>query len=137
MHRNREIVFDSLRRLQRAWVSRGWSWDRRLDCAASTFDKTHAQEAATAIRASFPHQWTSATLRGAPEVIADVAEATGGVRSDQYLYTMDIVDGVLAYGLWWPWGGEGTNISLRVGLGGRASFDEQLELRKIFGALDD
>jgi len=67
----------------------------------------------------------------------DVAEATGGVRSDQLLYAAPEVDGLIAYGLWWPWGGEGTNISMRVGLTGHTSFEDVTKLRQAFNALDD
>ena len=44
---------------------------------------------------------------------------------------------MLAYGLWWPWGSEGTNISLRIGLTGRSNYDDTIMLQKVFGANDD
>jgi hypothetical protein len=69
--------------------------------------------------------------------VAEVAEMTGGVRSDQFLYAMDEADGILAYGLWWPWGGEGSNISLRIGIAGDTSYDDVVKVRQIFNAMDD
>ena len=70
-------------------------------------------------------------------MVSDVAEMTGGVRSDQFLYSTEEIDGMVAYGLWWPWGGEGTNISFRIGVAGDTSFDDTMTIRKIFNAIDD
>jgi hypothetical protein len=134
---DRESLFEGLRRFHAAWVSHGWSWDRRFECVASTFDVTLSEEARRAFTGLLDRSWTKATLRRAPPLVQEVAEATGGVRSDQTLYASPEVDGIVAYGLWWPWGGEGSNISMRVGLTGQASFNDVLDLREIFGALDD
>jgi hypothetical protein len=118
-------------------VSRGWSWDRRFDCVASTFSIRLVPQARDAVTTTFPNEWNSRTLSSAPEEIQDVAERTGGVRSDQLIVATDDADGILAFGLWWPWGGEGTNISLRVGLAGFVRNDLIVDFRDIFGALDD
>ncbi len=131
-------LFDALGRFRQAWVSRGWSWDRRFDCVASTFDLTLIGSARDAVTGAFPHEWTSKTLKRAPEMVRLVAEMTGGVRPDQLIYAMsdDDDEAVVCFALWWPWGGEGSNISLRVGLYG-ASFEEVTQLRELFGAMDD
>jgi len=134
---DRETVYGALKRLKSEWVSRGWSWDRRFECVASTFDKSLANQALGVIRTAFPHEWTSSNLRKAPPTVAEVAEMTGGVRSDQFLYATDELDGLLAFGLWWPWGGEGSNISLRIGIAGHTSYDDTVKVRQIFNAMDD
>ncbi len=132
-----DSLFERLTRFRSAWVSRGWSWDKRLDCVASTFDLLHIEEARRVAVSLFTEEWTSASLRAAPPLVVEVAEATGGVRSDQVLYALPEVRGVLAYGLWWPWGSDGTNISLRVGITGPSARGEVVRLRQIFGALED
>jgi hypothetical protein len=104
---------------------------------ASTFDLSHADEARRLVMGVLPETWNTASLKKAPELVMDIAEATGGVRPDQMLYATPEVGGIIAYGLWWPWGGEGTNISMRIGLTGRTTYDDTMILRQIFGALDD
>ena len=130
-------LFEDFRQFRNVWVAGGWSWDRRFECVASTFDQSRADEACRLVAGVLPERWTSATLKNAPRLIVEVADATGGVRSDQLLYATPEADGIIAYGLWWPWGGEGTNISMRVGLAGRASFDHMAKLREVFNAPDE
>lgn len=130
-------LFDDLRRFQKVWVAGGWSWDRRFECVASTFDHSRADEAARLVARTLPNLWRTATLRNAPPLVLDIAEATGGLRPDQLLYAAPEVDGIIAYGLWWPWEGEGTNISMRVGLTGHTSFDDMAMLREVFNAPDE
>lgn len=128
-------IFARLKRFRGAWVSGGWSWDRRLDCVASTFDIADADEARRLLTSLFAEEWTSVTLADAPSLIIDVAETSGGVRSDQLLFATPDAS-VIAYGLWWPWGSGATSISMRVGLLGRISEDDMMMLREIFGAPD-
>jgi len=130
-------LFDDLRHFRKGWVAGGWSWDRRFECVASTFAHTRADEATRLVASVLPNLWKTATLKNAPPLIMDIAEATGGLRSDQLLYAAPEMDGIIAYGLWWPWGGEGTNISMRVGLTGHTSFEDVTKLREVFNALDD
>jgi hypothetical protein len=132
-----DSLFDRLGRFKRDWLSRGWSWDRRLDCVASTFDIMDIDAARQLVTDLFPEAWTPANLKRAPDLVTEVADATGGVRSDQVLYAMPEIRGVLPYGLWWPWGSEGSNISMRVGLAGPGARNEIIRLRRTFGALED
>lgn len=133
----REGLFEALRRFRDAWVSHGWSWDRRLECVASTFDVARSGEARSAASILFTSEWGHRSLANAPEVVTQVAQMSGGVRPDQILLSTDELDGVIAYGLWWPWGAEGTNISMRVGLAGDVGYSEQIQLRTLFDTLDD
>jgi len=126
-----------MRRFRAAWVSRGWSWDRRFDCAASTFSVSLVADAREAVTSAYRNEWNSKTLAKAPQVVQEVAERTGGVRSDQLILATDADRDLVSYALWWPWGGEGTNISLRVGIAGFATHDDLLDFRELFGVLDD
>jgi hypothetical protein len=96
---------------------------------------TEDARAATSI--VFSAVWTKRTLPGAPPIIHTIANHTGGVRSDQRLLATEFVDELMAYGLWWPWGGEGTNISMRIGLAGDVPNDVEIGFRQLFNALDD
>ena len=133
----RASAIERLAFLRSGWPSRGWSWDRRFECIASTIAIELREEAWTAATSMLPTVWTDRTLANAPVQVQEVARLTGGVRSDQYLLSADPVDGMLVYGLWWPWGGEGTNISMRIGLTGYASYDEHCALRDVFGVSEE
>jgi hypothetical protein len=126
-------LFDALGFLRAAWPGGGWSWDNRLSCAASSFNLELANEARAAADLALPHEWTRRTLASAPAPVRDIAEQSGGIRDDQFLLASDVVDRMIAFGLWWPWGDEQT-ISLRVGLAGVATERLQERLRELFGA---
>ena len=81
-------------------------------------------------------EWNDANLVQAPPLIVELAEATGGLRSDQIIFASPSTH-VVAYGLWWPWGGESSSVSLRVGLTGDVTSGDMAKLRQLFGATDD
>ena len=93
------------------------------------------QALATA-KALCPLVWDGQQMGGAPKLVRDVAAATGGVRSDQLLLAAQERAGLLMFGLWWPWGGESSNISMRLGLAGNHSNDELTRLRALFRAIE-
>ena len=129
-------LFVELGRFSKRWVAHGWSWDGRLDCVASTFSHAHLEEARSLVEDVFPERWTDSTLMDASSVVSAVASATGGVRSDQLLYSAPPLNGIVLYGLWWPWGAGGTSISMRIGLTGHPSPAQMMQLRTAFGATD-
>ncbi|MCA9605032.1 MAG: hypothetical protein KC619_05535 [Myxococcales bacterium] len=129
-------LFRALSQLRASWVARGWSWDRRFECVASTLIFEDGPRAMQLVSTALPERWTSKTLAQAPHAVQEVATATGGVRDDQILFASAEAP-LIAYGLWWPWGGESTNISVRVGLAGRVGYEDQLTLRELFGTLED
>lgn len=124
-------LFEALSRFRSAWLKRGWSYDNRFNCVASTFDADHAQDARNIIATTLPHAWSDRTLPSAPAIYREVAKRTGGVRSAQMIFGAEPVGHLVPYGLWWPWE-EGRTISLRVGLDG-ASQNEIFDLCMVFG----
>ena len=128
-------LFEKLGQFRKNWIKGGWSWDSRFSCVASSFNVDFEVEARAVVLAYLPHEWSSKTISGAPQATRDVAEATGGVRTDQRLYTMDQTGRLLAFGLWWPWGDEIT-VSLRLGLGGYVGELDYVRLRETFEALE-
>jgi hypothetical protein len=123
-------IFNALAQLRADWPKRGWSWDSRLNCVASSFDSVMVEQAEAAIAKAMPTLWTHRTIAEAPRRIREVGESSGGVRSGQLVYARAEATTVVPYGLWWPWGNEST-ISLRVGLA--ADADYNAKLCEIFG----
>lgn len=110
-------VLPPIRTLKASWPMRGWSYDNRLECVASSFPSSFAPEARGLLDPLFPHVFSERTLKHASEAIRRVAERTGGVRSTQLVFGAPAVGHVTPYGLWWPWE-EADTISLRIGLDG-------------------
>jgi hypothetical protein len=126
-------LFSALRALKAAWPMGGFSWDSRLSSVASSFGAMQTQAARAAVALGLPTAWTHETIQTAPERIADIANRYDGVRRGQLLFTGGDVEGLLAFGLWWPWGTSET-ISLRVGLDGvDESRSQHGRFRDIFG----
>lgn len=132
MASSHQAVFDALSRFRASWPRRGWSYDGRLLCVASTFDTGFAAQARDLVKELLPHVWTDRTLSNAGDLINEIARRTGGVRSNQMIFEADRVGNITPFGLWWPWE-DGYTISLRVGIEG-GSQRELLQLCSVFGA---
>lgn len=126
-------LVDSFRKLKAAWPTRGWSWDGRFFCLASSFDSEFATGARNAALIALPQEWSSSNLPKAPGLLRELAEQTGGLRPGQTLFASAPIGRSHAYGLWWPWR-DSTSISLRIGLTG-PDFSERHngQLRDVFG----
>lgn len=107
----------TLTNMKSSWPTRGWSFDNRFDCLASTFRKDVAPQARTAIAQVLPTEWAEASLKTASHEIREIGRRTGGVRAGQLLYTRALGGPLIAYGLWWPWE-EGSTFSFRIGVDG-------------------
>lgn len=123
---------DGLGKLRSTWPMRGWSWDNRLSCVTSSFSTQVEDAARLSAAQGLPVEWTSAGLAKGPARLREFAAQMGDVRSGQLLLTAGNVDDLFAFGLWWPWG-NGSTISLRVGLGFvDASHEPSQQLRDLF-----
>lgn len=126
-------MFESLARMKAAWPTRGWSWDPRLLCITSSFTTEQEPQARQATQVALQNEWTASTIVRSPQQLRDVVERAGGVRQGQLVLSTGPVNGLLLYGLWWPWG-DAETVSLRVGL---ADIDPNREpygrFREIFG----
>jgi len=126
-------ILSSLKVLRGTWPARGWSWDGRQSCVASSIGAELEAQARNAANAALPREWTSRTIDRAPPALRDLAERTGGLRDGQMLLASAPVGAAFAYGLWWPWG-DGMTISARIGLGGLNPGEDALQrLRDVFG----
>jgi hypothetical protein len=127
------VILTSLKGLRASWPARGWSWDGRQSCVASSFGAELEAQARIAARVALPREWTSSTIDRAPPPLRELAERTGGLREGQALLASAAVGTAFAYALWWPWG-DGMTVSARVGLGGMNTEHEVLQrLRDVFG----
>jgi len=108
-------LFESLGRMKASWPTRGWSWDPRLLCITSSFTTEQEQQARKAVQSALQNEWSASTIAHGPQQLRDVVERAGGVRQGQLALSTGPVNGLLVYGLWWPWG-DGETVSLRVGL---------------------
>ncbi len=102
---------------------------------ASSFNVELEAEARAVVLRFLPNEWGSKTIVNRTGRAERSAEATGGVRTDQRVFTGDNSGRLLGYGLWWPWGDEIT-ISLRIGLGGYVLDPDMARLRETFGTAD-
>lgn len=128
-----QALFDSLARMKAAWPTRGWSWDPRLLCITSSFTTEQEPQARTATQLALQHEWTSATIARAPQQLQEIIEGAGGIRQGQLALSTGPINGLLAYGLWWPWG-DGETVSLRVGLADvDPSREPYVRFRDVFG----
>lgn len=125
-------IFGELADFRARWPKRGWSWDARFSCVASAFSTDLIEEANQALAGTFPHRWNQKSLSTAPPLVQQLAEKTGGVRADQWIFCTKSNAGALVFALWWPWGDD-TTITLRVGL---PTPNPTLEARlmEVFGA---
>jgi hypothetical protein len=126
-------VLASLKEVRAAWPTRGWSWDARLSCIASSFSAELEPQARAAAGRALTREWTPSTLGKAPAPLRELAERAGGLREGQILLATAPAGAAFAYALWWPWG-DGMTVSARVGLGGLNVKQAILErLRETFG----
>lgn len=126
-------IFETLSALRKEWVMTGWSWDARNSCVCSSFGADQEERALAAIQLAFPLEYDAGTLKTAEPEVQDLADRTGGLRSDQLLFAKKPVSYTFAYGLWWPWGDDLT-ISFRIGLAGHYAADELSTLQAEFHA---
>ncbi len=112
-----QSFLQSLGNVRKSWPTRGWSWDNRLNCLASTFRSDMSPVARAAVANSLPSEFNEGTLRQAPAPVRELATRHGGVRAGQSLFLSPLSGGIYAFGLWWPWE-EGSTISMRIGVDG-------------------
>lgn len=127
-------MFARLERLRQLWPKKGWSWDYRFNCVASSFHVDLTRDCEMAILEIFPDAYDQRNIAKSPDYIQDLSEEIGGVRADQRVFTMPSTARLIPYALWWPWGDEIT-ISLRVGLTGYVGESDHQRMQMEFQAI--
>jgi len=126
-------LFDKLNELVKTWPAPEWTWDARLSTITSSFGHELEAKARASAGHALPQEFTATTLATAPPVLRALTERTGGLRVGQLLFANSDFEGILLYGLWWPWGG-GDTITLRIGIAHRdRTLDPFPRLRALVG----
>ena len=116
--------------------SLSWEWDERFSAALAVTREPQHQEVLALLAARLPQVWDSGSIGEAPELIARLAAAWGGLRPGQRLHALDAAADPLLFAFWWPWG-SGNTFSVRVGVAAASAEVEALEplsaLRSSFG----
>jgi hypothetical protein len=128
-----EQLFRGLALLRDRWPMPEWTYDRRLRCVASAFQKSLHEAALDATAALMPTSFTAETLAAAPPAVQELAARCGGLRPTQALLWGGEAGSPGAFGLVWPWG-DGATVSLRIGLHDVDAPKERYpRLRDVFG----
>src|SRR5689334_19910883 len=101
MARLHQPIIDAFGRFRASWPKRGWSYDNRFECVASSFDADFAPEAKKLLAPLFPQAITERTLATASVAIREIAARTGGVRAAQLILGGTPVHHITPFGLWW------------------------------------
>lgn len=114
-----------------------WDWDRRFDTAVGRVSAPEHLAVLALLDSCFAHRWDHQDLREAPDMAREIADAWGGLRPGQRLYTLDPVAQPLLFAAWWPWG-SGKTFSVRIGCvmpaGGETKEAMAKRIRSLFGA---
>lgn len=127
-------MFARLQEFRKVWPKKGWSWDYRFNCVASSFHVDLTRDCEKAILSIFPEVYDHRSIGNAPDHLQELSESIGGVRSDQRVFTMKSSARLVPYAMWWPWGDEIT-ISLRVGLSGYVGDSDHQRMQVEFQAI--
>lgn len=120
-----QSFLQNLGNVRKSWPTRGWSWDNRMMCLASTFRSDMSPVARAAVAPILPNEWNETSLRTAPPGVRELASRHGGVRAGQSMFLAPLSGGVYGFGLWWPWE-EGSTISMRIGVDGAGDLTYRL-----------
>ena len=126
-------IFTALAGLRERWPDPNWTYDRRLKCVASSVPLARENDMRTAMAGVLTTSYSADALATAPAGVQTLATSCGGLRASQLLFWGGEPDGPGPFGLWWPWG-DGTTVSLRIGLHGVDSGKVRYpQLRDVFG----
>ncbi|MDY6986774.1 MAG: hypothetical protein SWQ30_01855 [Thermodesulfobacteriota bacterium] len=108
-----------LKRLCEAFIKEtqgllSWSWDEPLVAVLAQFSVNDRDKVLGCLGPFMGAKWDESEIEKAPEIVRQLAEDMGGLRSGQLLFTTDAGKDVFIFGAWWPWQDDQT-ISLRVG----------------------
>ena len=92
-----------------------WDWDGYIDAMLAVFQLDQTEAVGPVLDKYFTSRWDEDSVPKAPQSVQEIAEAAGGIRRTQHLFTTRPEQSVMAYGAWWPWG-DGETLSIRIGL---------------------
>ena len=108
-------ILDTLEQLRSAWPATEWTWDPRFKVVTSSLTAAAAAAARGTLTAAVPSEWTPVTFAKAPAEVRALEARCGDLRAGQLLMTASPVEGMILFGMWWPWG-DGSQVSVRLGV---------------------
>ena len=92
-----------------------WEPDDRFNTVVAVLEKNDAGAVLSALQTSFDQEWSKKNIRKSPAGVKSIADSVSGINKGQILFATDDTIGPALFAAWWPWG-DGTNISLRIGI---------------------
>jgi hypothetical protein len=90
-----------------------WKWDSRFEAALAEFAAGKKESIRAILERSLRITWDSSNIGNAPDVVREIDNQLGGLRSGQLLLTSDPDREPFTFCAWWPWG-DGKTISIRI-----------------------
>lgn len=90
-----------------------WKWDSRFEAALAEFAAGKKESIRAILDRSLRITWDSSNIGNAPDVVREIDNHLGGLRSGQLLLTSDPDREPFIFCAWWPWG-DGKTISIRI-----------------------
>jgi hypothetical protein len=114
-----------------------WNWDGRFGTVLAEFGAGKKENIRPILERSLGTTWDSSNIGNAPDIVREINNHLGGLRSGQLLFTSDPGREPFIFCAWWPWG-DGKVISIRIAsAGGELSDPEKAEkiqmLKEWFG----
>ena len=98
-----------------SWSGGAWSWDTRFGCPTAIVEGEEREATLALLRRELPNMYDHTKRASLPACVAELIEASGGLRPGQCVIADDGRDGVYRYALWWPWT-NGITVSIRLGI---------------------
>jgi hypothetical protein len=90
-----------------------WKWDSRFGAVLAEFGTGKKESIRAILERSLSITWQSSNIDTAPDVVREINNLLGGLRSGQLLFTSDPDRDAFIFCAWWPWG-DGKAISIRL-----------------------
>ena len=97
------------------WDGNNWSWDNRFMCPTTVVEGDAREATFALMRKELTNTYDHTRVAHLPAPVAQLVQATGGLRPGQCVLTDEERSGVHRYALWWPWT-NGTTVSIRIGV---------------------
>mgnify|MGYP001044993158 CR=1 FL=1 len=92
-----------------------WTWDGRFQTALLVFGAADREKICSELISLFMGKWDVNTIEKASVMVREHVGGRMDIKPGQVIFASDNGVHTLLFAAWWPWG-DGTRISLRVGL---------------------
>jgi len=92
-----------------------WQWDAQRDMAVIALSVDDAESAFFPLFKEFVHNWDFISHVHAEPAVAEIVNAKLGLRPGQTAFSSQIIDNLVLFSAWWPWG-ENSKVSMGIGI---------------------